>query len=94
VVRGREVFQARKCARCHVPPEYTRAERYDVGLADEVGNHEFNPPALRGVSQRDALLHDGRCRSLDDVFQKEQHPRGLALRPREIADLVAFLKTL
>ena len=65
-----------------------------MGLVDEVGNHEFNPPSLQGVSRRDALLHDGRARSLEDVFQKERHPRGLALTPREIADLIAFLKTL
>jgi YVTN family beta-propeller protein len=94
VMRGREVFEARKCATCHTPPEYTSPERYDVGLADEVGNREFNPPSLRAVSRRDVFLHDGRARSLDEVFQKERHPRGLALTPREIADLVAFLRTL
>jgi YVTN family beta-propeller protein len=94
MMRGREVFQARKCATCHEPPEYTSPERFDVGLVDEVGNHEFNPPSLRGVSRRDAFLHDGRARSLDDVFRKERHPRGLALTPQAIADLVAFLKTL
>ena len=94
VVRGREVFQSRKCATCHVPPEYTSSERYDVGLSDEMGNHDFNPPSLHGVSRRDALLHDGRARSLDEVFRKERHPRGLVLTPREIADLVAFLETL
>ena len=94
VARGREVFESRKCASCHVPPEYTSPERYDVGLYDEVGNREFNPPSLRGVSRRDTLLHDGRAGSLEDVFQKERHPRGLALTTGEIADLVAFLRAL
>jgi YVTN family beta-propeller protein len=94
VSRGRDIFHARKCATCHVPPEYTSPERYDVGLKDEVGNHEFNPPSLRGAHLRDALLHDGRARCLTDVFEKEQHPRGIALSPPEIRDLVAFLKTL
>jgi YVTN family beta-propeller protein len=94
MARGRGIFEARKCADCHVPPEYTSPERYDVGLADEVGNHEFNPPSLRGLSRRDTLLHDGRARSIEVVFQKEHHPRRLELRSREIADLVAFLKTL
>ena len=65
-----------------------------MGLSDEVGNREFNPPSLRGVSRRDALLHDGRAHSLEEVFQKERHPRGLVLKSQEIADLVAFLKTL
>jgi YVTN family beta-propeller protein len=92
--RGRVVFQAQKCATCHVPPEYTSRERYDVGLSDEVGNRQFNPPSLRGVSLRDTLLHDGRARSLADVFQQERHPRGLTLSQPEISDLVAYLKTL
>jgi YVTN family beta-propeller protein len=92
--RGQEVFHARKCSACHAPPEYTSPERYDVGLVDEVGNRKFNPPSLRGLSQRDTLLHDGRARSLADVFQKERHPGGLSLTSGELAELVAFLKTL
>ncbi len=92
--RGRAIFDARQCANCHVAPEYTSAERFDVGLADEVGNHEFNPPSLKSASRRDSFLHDGRARSLEDVFRKERHPRGLALTPPEIEALVAFLKTL
>jgi YVTN family beta-propeller protein len=94
VARGRAIFQARKCSACHAPPEYTSSGRYDVGLVDAVGNREFNPPSLRAVSRRDAFLHDGRARSLDEVFQKERHPRGLVLTTREIDDLVAFLNTL
>jgi cytochrome c peroxidase len=94
VTRGAGVFQRRDCAICHAAPEYTSPKRYDVGLADEVGNHEFNPPSLRGVARRDALLHDGRARSLEEVFQKERHPRGTVLSPQEIADLTAYLKTL
>jgi YVTN family beta-propeller protein len=92
--RGRAVFDAHKCASCHIPPDYTSAERFDVGLTDEVGNREFNPPALRAVNRRDALLHDGRARSIEDVFRNEHHPRGLKLSAREIDDLAAFLKTL
>ena len=45
-LRGREVFQSRKCDACHTPPEYTSPERFDVGVADEVGNRRFNPPSL------------------------------------------------
>ena len=94
VARGRELFQARKCAACHVPPEYTAPDRFDVGLADEVGNREFNPPSLLGVSRREPLLHDGRAATLEDLFTRHRHPRETTLDAREIADLVAFLKTL
>ena len=54
-----------------------------MGLKDEVGHHEFNPPSLRGVSNRDSFLHDGRAGSLEDVFVKEKHPRGLHSRRRK-----------
>jgi YVTN family beta-propeller protein len=94
VARGRQVFESRKCMSCHVPPEYTSPGVYDVGLSDEVGNREFNPPSLRGVGRRETLLHDGRAHALEEVFQKERHPRRLVLTPAEIADLVAFLRTL
>jgi YVTN family beta-propeller protein len=94
IAHGREVFQSRKCASCHGPPEYTTPQKVDVGLADEVGNREFNPPSLRAVSRRYAFFHDGRVRTLRDVFATEHHPRGLELPPREIDDLAAFLGTL
>jgi YVTN family beta-propeller protein len=93
-IRGQTVFEEHNCAACHNAPEFTSPGRYDVGLSDDVGNREFNPPSLRGVSIRDSFLHDGRSRSLEDVFEKEKHPRGLNLRAREITDLVAFLKSL
>ena len=94
VMAGRAVFHERKCTSCHAAPEYTSPGRYDVGLADEVGNREFNPPSLRGLSSRESFLHDGHVRSLEEVFQKEKHPRGLVLSGQEISALVAFLKTL
>ena len=93
-IKGRAVFEQRKCAACHIAPEYTSSGRYDVGLKDEAGHHEFNPPSLRGVGNRDSFLHDGRAGSLEDVFLKEKHPRGLALPAQEVTDLVSFLKTL
>jgi YVTN family beta-propeller protein len=92
--RGRATFRARKCDTCHVPPEYTAAERFDVGLDDEVGNRAFNPPSLLGVSRREPLLHDGRAATLEDLFTRHRHPRETPFEPREVADLVAFLRTL
>jgi cytochrome c peroxidase len=94
VSAGFAIFQERKCGSCHAPPEYTSLERYDVGLRDDVGNREFNPPSLRWLHNRDAFLHDGRSRSLEEVFRKDKHPRGLVLSPKEVAELVAFLKSL
>jgi YVTN family beta-propeller protein len=94
IARGREVFRARKCADCHAPPAYTKPSLYDVDLPDELGNRRFNPPSLLGVSRRDTFLHDGRAATLADVFRQEHHPRKTEMTDQEIADLVAFLKTL
>ncbi len=93
-LRGREVFQSRRCDVCHTPPEYTSTARFDVGLTDEVGNRQFNPPSLRGVSRREPLLHDGRASTLKDLFERDRHPRESVLTTQEIHDLVAFLRTL
>ncbi len=94
VTRGRQVFRARKCAECHAPPDYTASGSFDVGLLDEAGNREFNPPSLLGVGSRPPFLHDGRAASLFDVFVRHRHPRESGWSYTEVEDLVAFLKTL
>ena len=67
---------------------------YDVGLKDEFDYVKFNPPALRGVSQRDALFHDNRASFLDEVFSKFKHQIDGELSAPDLADLVAFLQSL
>jgi len=92
--RGLAVFQANDCAECHAPPTYTSAGSRDVGLIDAVGNRKFNPPSLRGVGRRPALLHDASATSLSDLFDRVRHPDGIRLTDDEIADLIAFLQSL
>ena len=92
IARGRDVF-ARECINCHAPPHYTSAGRYDVGLTDEVGNRRFNPPSLRGVGQRERLLHDARADSSRTSSSAITTP-GTTLNDRDIDDLIDFLKTL
>jgi hypothetical protein len=94
--RGALIFERYDCDRCHAPPTYTSERIVDVGLEDEVGHTEFNPPALRGVSQQDAWLHDNRAKSLRDVFEKFGHPDDttLELSSTEVGDLVWFLNSL
>lgn len=91
--RGESLFEER-CATCHAKPDYTTAARYDVGLADEVGQTRFNPPSLLGVGYRAPLLHDGRARTLDEVFRKYKHPHDTNWSAEEIGDLVTFLQSL
>lgn len=94
VARGQAVFQRHDCARCHAPPTYTSPQAYDVGLADSQGARRFNPPSLRGVSQRDRWLHDSRAQTLEEVFLLHGHPQDTAYSAEEVRDLTAFLRSL
>ncbi|MCA9265084.1 MAG: c-type cytochrome [Planctomycetales bacterium] len=92
--RGQEVFGQRKCTNCHQAPHYTSPKTYNVGLQDEQGNNRFNPPALRGLSQRGPYFHDNRAKSLEEVFVKYQHRLREPLTDQELQDLLAFLRSL
>ncbi|MEZ0231123.1 MAG: hypothetical protein ACAI25_21080, partial [Planctomycetota bacterium] len=96
--RGREVFRRRSCDVCHAAPDYTdpRVHLVDLESKDDV-YQGFNPPSLRGVRHRAPFLHDGRARTLADVFKKLHPPRAedeAELTAQEIADLVVFLESL
>ena len=73
---------------------YTSPDAYDVGLADEQGQKKFNPPSLRGVSQGESFLHDGRAKTLSDVFTEFSHGLETSLSDRELADLLRFLRSI
>jgi DNA-binding beta-propeller fold protein YncE len=94
IERGRGVLEREKCNRCHVPPTYTSAGAYEVGIKDEMGNSRFNPPSLRGVGQRTAFFHDGRADSLEKVFSDHRHQIGSDLSASDLANLVQFLRSL
>lgn len=94
VTRGAAVFKSHDCATCHAPPAFTSADVYDVGLKDQNGRTEFNPPSLRGVRYRGPFLHDHRAATLREVFVKHQHPHEGEWKADELADLIAFLESL
>lgn len=94
VARGKAVFKQQDCGRCHRPPLYTSSDTYDVGFEDEEGNREFNPPSLRGVSQRGPYFHDNRAVNLDEVLQKYQHQVAEDLSEQDRQDLIHFLQSL
>src|SRR5205814_1970963 len=61
--RGQSLFKDLGCVRCHLPQfTYTSPDVYDVGLRDEKGMSQFNPPSLLGVSQGYSFFHDGRAK--------------------------------
>lgn len=95
VERGKKAFDAIGCTDCHTPTRYTSDERFDMGIPDENGMSEFNPPSLLGVSQRTALLHDGRAATIAEVFDTSKHSEltsGLDEQSKQ--DLIVFLENL
>ena len=92
--RGFGLFGALGCADCHVPPTFTTADRFDVGIVDENGLATFNPPSLIGISQRQqALLHDASADSVRAVLDAEhQIDRNLSEEDRKA--LLEFLRAL
>lgn len=94
VSRGQSIFVSLKCDRCHKPPTYTTPRTYDVGLHDKQGNKEFNPPSLRGVSQRGPYFHDNGAPSLESIFRDSGHQLDHSLTDAELHDLLSFLESL
>ncbi len=94
VRRGETAFRVRGCARCHAPPTYTTSRTYEVDLADEVGNRAFNPPSLRGVGHGVAFFHDGRAGNLEEILTRYRHQVPADMPGNEVADLLAFLRSL
>ncbi|MFP6667562.1 MAG: cytochrome c peroxidase [Pirellulales bacterium] len=94
VHRGRVVFRSHGCEDCHKSPLFTSKRTFDVGLADERKRRSFNPPSLRGVSQRARFFHDGRASSLEDVLLLVRHKLAEPLSEDESAALLAYLRSL
>ena len=95
VSRGQRLFEVRGCVECHAGTTYTSHDVYDVGLVDENKQKFFNPPSLRGVSQRGPeLFHDCRANGLIGVLVDKRHRLEENLSEQQVADLIAFLSTL
>ena len=94
VTKGKLLFSKLGCNECHRQPLLTSPDEYDVGLHDEAGVKEFNPPSLHGVSQRDRFFHDGSATSFREVLQEAGHPDGGNLTRKQLDQLIAFLRTL
>jgi hypothetical protein len=93
--RGKKLFESEAvgCASCHAGPLLTDNHSVDVGTGAA-----FQVPALRGVSYRLPIMHDGCAQTLRQRFDAacggDRHGNVSQLEAAEIADLIAYLETL
>ena len=92
--QAQSLFRSAGCSSCHSGSSYTSASIIDVGIHDEEGTTEFNPPSLRGVSQRGPWFHDGRAERLRDVLESGHHNPDERLTEEQILLLAEFLESL
>ena len=95
VARGKALFEADSvgCASCHAGALLTNNQSVDVGTGNTL-----QVPALRGVSFRLPVMHDGCAKTLAERFEPDcggkDHGNTSQLSGAEIDDLVAYLETL
>lgn len=98
------------CSRCHTGPFLTdsrprphdRIVRHNVGTGEDDPTETMGPaydtPTLLGVYRTAPYLHHGKAKTLDEVFTvhnpADKHGRTTHLTQSQVADLVAFLKSL
>jgi len=107
--RGKQLFESASvgCATCHTGPYFTDSNLakpvvHDVGTGlDDPGEKmgpKYDTPSLIGVYRTAPYLHHGKAPTLKDVLttanKGDKHGKTSHLKPEEIDDLVAFLKSL
>ncbi|MBI5384205.1 MAG: hypothetical protein HZA90_05905 [Verrucomicrobia bacterium] len=109
--KGREVFFAthqpngtpiprdRQCATCHRPPLFTNRLPSDIGTKGryDTTNH-FDTPHLLGIAASAPYLHDGRAKTLEELWTVYQtndlHGVSSYMNKHQLNDLIEYLKTL
>jgi len=97
--RGREVFVASNCARCHAGASFQDGVRYDVGtikpssgqgIGAALAGVGFDTPTLLGVWSSPPYFHDGSAATLEDVIARHGQIPAIA----DPDDLVRYLLEL
>ncbi len=100
VTRGRDLFEGKgRCASCHRGEALHDVASHDVGTRGPGDRSErFDTPSLRGVARTAPYLHHGQARTLEEVFTRynsqRRHGAAHLLTREELADLIAYLKSL
>lgn len=109
--RGEKIFTGKaECVKCHPLPATTNNKRADVGTGvgrpdplkmpngQTIYPMQFDVPHLRGAWDSAPYLHDGRAKTLHEVFTvhnpDNKHGKTKGLTKQELDDLIAFVQSL
>jgi cytochrome c peroxidase len=94
--RGKTLFAGAgtQCSSCHSGKNFTNNEAKDVGTGGS-----FQVPSLLGLALRAPYMHSGCAKTLEDRFLPscgggDKHGLTSQLNASQLADLIAYLKTL
>ena len=96
---GTPIPLARQCQTCHCPPLFTDRLMTSVGTqGDRDSSGIFDTPHLIGVGAMGPYLHDGRAKTLEEIwttYQKDDlHGVSSYWSKEQLNDLVEYLKTI
>lgn len=96
-LRGKELFAGKAgCASCHAGSKTSGLHKVWIGTTPP--GVELQAPHLEGVYDTDPYLHDGKARTLEEIFSrynpKKLHGKAHELSPTEIKDLLRYVKEL
>lgn len=96
---GTPIPVARQCQTCHRPPLFTNRLMTSVGTKGaQDSSGVFDTPHLIGVGAMAPYLHDGRARTLEEIwtiYQKDDlHGVSSYWSKQQLNDLVEYLKTI
>ena len=103
--RGKQVFDSKQCATCHVPPIFTEPgwnmhTPQELGIdsfqADRAPDHRYRTAPLKGLwtHVKGGFYHDGRFATLGDVVDHYNAQFSLGLTAQEKSDLIQYLMSL
>ena len=98
--RGKKLFASQGCVECHPHPYFTNKKMYDMGtIRGEVdAGKKVLVPSLVEVWRTAPYLHDGRAKTLEEVFTLH-YPKALKGKSKplsrlQLSDLVEYVKSL